>query len=219
MNINYDSVVFNKNINELKTMYGEMNVNSHLSVENPIIIKNLDFGRTYYIFYNNNLIAFKIHAFSLVKELFLVQMPNCFKWLNLKNYRLFNTKEEYFLYLECMCNPIKIETTIIDISKFPYFKIRWSGASMELRNGYKWDKGHGKPFCDLSYVYDILLVESGFVIYYKLRENCFNTYEECVKHNLDGMVIEDFEEEIPTITITFKTETKPKIHTLRFIEE
>ena len=45
------------------------------------------------------------------------------------------------------------------------------------------------------------------------------TYEECVQNTLDGMTIEEFGEEEVEITINVSTTNKPKIHTLRFIED
>lgn len=217
--IDYNKVVFSKNIAELQSLH-KKSVSGHLSFSDNAIINNLEFGRTYYMFYNNKLVAFKILAFSVTNGVYLVKTPNDFHWLELRNYRLFNTKEEYFLYLEGKCNPIILETSVIDLSNIPTIKTRWSGTSMELRNAYKWNKGLGKPIQEISYMYEILFVNNGFVVYYKLREDCFDSYEECVQHHLDGMMVEEFAEDcFPSITISIETEIRPKIHTLRFIED
>ena len=217
--IDYNAVMFSKNIEEYKTMFRKEKVYGNLSFEDNSIIKNLDFGKTYYMFFKDKLVAFKIRAFSVIKDKYFIQTPNNVMWVNLRNYRLFNTKEEYFLYLEGKCNPIVLETTLIDLCNIPTIVNRWN-HSMELRNCYKWDKGLGKPIKNTSYLYDVLFVGNGFVIYYELFEGSFDTYEQCVKANLNGMNVEDFDEEdgIPTFTITIKAEIKPKIHTLRFIE-
>ena len=219
--IDYNAVIFSKNIEEYKTTFRQERVDGSLSFEDNSIIKNLDFGKTYYMFFNNKLVAFKIRAFSVVNDKYFIQTPNSVMWINLREYRLFNTKEEYFLYLEGKCNPIVLETTIIDLSKIPTIvnSRRFSCCRMELQNAYKWEKELGKPIKELSYVYDVIFVKSGFVVYYALKNNCYDTYEQCVKANLNGMCIEEFgEDEIPTFTITIKAEIKPKIHTLRFIE-
>ena len=218
--IDYNKVVFSKNIVELQSLH-KKSVSGNLSFSDNAIINNLEFGRTYYMFYNNKLVAFKILAFSVTNGVYLVKTPNDFHWLELRNYRLFNTKEEYFLYLENKCKPIILETSVIDLCNIPTINNRYCGGSMELRNSYKWNKGLGKPIQDISYMYEVLFVNDGFVVYYKLREDCYDTYEQCLQANLNGMEIEEFAEEMsfPTIEITFKTETKPKIHTLRFIED
>ena len=52
------------------------------------------------MYYKDKLIAFKIHAFSMLKEDYLIQTPTCFMWVNLKYYRVFNKKEEYFKLAE-----------------------------------------------------------------------------------------------------------------------
>lgn len=216
--VNYDAVMFSKNVAELEKMYGKKPMEC-LSVSNHSMIINLEFGKTYYMYHKDRLIAFKIRAFSVTRGTYLLQTPNGLMWENLKYFRIFNKKEEYFLYLEKKCDPIIVEEQQIYLSKLPHFRSNYLSGGARLYNAYEWSDGSGKPKEELSYVYDVLYVGNGFVVYYKLQNKCYDTYEQCVRANLDGMPIEDFEEEFETtITITIKTE-KPKIHTLRFIED
>lgn len=214
------SIVYSRNIEELDKLRGKK-IQPIFSHKLHQIISNLEFGKTYYMYYKDKLIAFKIHAFSMLKEDYLIQTPTCFMWVNLKYYRVFNKKEEYFLYLEGKCNPIQYNFEYpFCFTYFKYVKNSNIFSEYYLKNSFKWDKGLGKPKAEMSYVYDLLYTESGFIYYYDIIADSFTTYEECVQNNMNGMEVVDFEEEItPTITITFKTETKPKIHTLRFIEE
>lgn len=217
--IDYKKVLFSKNIAEYQALF-EQKVSGDLGVIGSHIIETLSFGKVYYMFYVDKLVAFKILAYSVKKSLYLIQTPNGLKWINIRNYRIFNTKEEYFLYLENKCSPIVLEIKLIDLLFLPHFK-QSCGNSKYLYNAYKWSQGKGKPIQEMSYVYDILFDGNKFIIYYKLLENCFDSYEECVQHQLNGMMIEEFdnEDDFSTITITFKKEIKPKIHTLRFIED
>lgn len=216
--VNYDAVMFSKNVAELEGMYGKKPT-EYLTVSSHSMIINLEFGKTYYMYHKDRLIAFKIRAFSVTKGTYLLQTPNGLMWENLKYFRIFNKKEEYFFYLEKKCDPIVVEEQQIYLSKLPYFHSTYSSGGARLYNAYEWCDGLGKPKEEISYVYDVLFVDNGFVVYYKLLSKCYDTYEQCVQANLDGMLIEEFEEENETtITITIKTE-KPKIHTLRFIED
>lgn len=217
--IDYNAVLFSKNVAELEKICGRKPTEC-LSVNYHSMIINLDFGKTYYMYYKDRLIAFKIRAFSVTRGTYLLQTPNGLMWENLKYFRIFNKKEEYFLYLEKKCDPIIVEEQQIYLSKLPHFHSTYGSGGARLYNAYKWSDGYGKPKEELSYIYDVLFIKSGFLVYYKLQNKCYDTYEQCVKANLDGMPIEDFEEEDETtITITIKTETKPKIHILRFIED
>ena len=216
--INYKSVKFSSNIAEYQALFTNQ-VSASLSVDYHDVIKNLEFGKTYYIYYNNKLMAFKIHAFSVTKNLYLIQTPTEIKWLNIRKYKIFNTKEEFFLCLENKCNPIVLETAHICLFDLPYFNSTNYTKLPRLKNAFKWSKDNAKPIQELSYIYDVLFDGKTFIVYYELMNDCFNTYEECVQHHLNGMVIEEFEEDcFPTISITIETEVRPKIHTLRFIE-
>lgn len=214
------SITYSRNIEELNQLRGKKMQHIFSHRLHPMI-SNLKFGKTYYMYYKDSLIAFKIHAFSMLKEDYLIQTPTCFMWVNLKYYRVFNKKEEYFLYLEGKCNPIQYDTEYpFNFVHFKYVENSNICNEYYLRNSFKWHNGLGKPSNEISYVYDLLYTESGFIYYYKNIADSYTTYEECVQNNINGMEVIDFEEEvIPMFTITFKTETKPKIHTLRFIEE
>ena len=209
-------ISYSRNIAELKRIKKDLKEPTTIFYMHTMIT-NLIFGKTYYMYYGSKLIAFKIQAFSFINNEYLVQTPNGYEWLYLS--RVFNTKEEYFLYLEGKCKPIKLNTeTPHNFDSFKYIN-KWTTNQYELKNSFKWSY-KGKPEAEKSYVYDVLYTENGFIIYYDIKERSYPSYEECLKYNVDGMEIIDFEEEIiPTITITFKTESKPKIHTLRFIEE
>ena len=97
--VNYDAVMFSKNVAELEGMYGKKPMEC-LTVSSHSMIINLEFGKTYYMYHKDKLIAFKIRAFSVIKGTYLLQTPNGLMWENLKYFRIFNKKEEYFLYLE-----------------------------------------------------------------------------------------------------------------------
>jgi hypothetical protein len=218
---NYDAVVYSKNVEEYQNMFSTKQ-SAKCSLDSTDMIINLKFGKTYYMYdkESKNLVAFKIRAFSVRIKRYLIQTPSKFEWMVLDTDSvIFNSKEEYFLYLSNKAKPIVLEQERLYVGRLPHFHSQY-GCGNHLYNAFYWSETEAKPIEWQSYVYDALYVESGIIVYYELRHNCFDTYEECVKHQLDGMCVEEFAEDVfPTISITFKGETNPIIHTLRFIED
>lgn len=220
ISLNYNSV-FTTNIKEYKQLLNsKYPIYSTNYIHNCSIITNLTFGKLYYIFYDNNLIAFKLIAFSVREKDYLMETPNGLLWLNLNIYKVFYTKGHYFDYLEGKQNPIEFISQKIDLCNIPNFTLNTTELfKIELKTSYKWDKSLGKPIKICSRIYDILYTENGFVVYHELSNESFYSYQECLCSNLNGMKIVDFDEEETTFHFNIKTETKSKIHVLRFVEE
>lgn len=221
MELNYNNVVYSTNVNELYKLHNTSKLEYDYKAEPIRVITNLEFNKVYYMIYENKLVAFKLIAISVIMGGYLVETPFGVKLVGLRGIKVFYTKAEYFKYLENQCEPIIFDLITPQLLKLPSFsKHRVYEYKVVLNNSYKWDKYSGKPMQQTSKIFDVLYTENGFIVYYKLYDDkSYKTYQECLQANLDGMEICDFGEEETTITIEVKTEVKPKIHTLRFIEE
>lgn len=217
MGLNYNNVMYSTNVNELAKLRNVNNLNYDYAVEPKRMITNLEFGKVYYIIYEKKLLAFKIKAISVIRGGYLIETPFGLKWFSLECFRLFFSKEHYFKYLENQLNPIEYSFETPNLFNLGFTQ---PVNKFRLCNSYKWFKEYGKPMQQSSKIFDVLYTENGFVVYYKLYDDkSYKTYQECLQANLDGMEICDFVEEETTIHFHIKTETKPKIHVLRFIEE
>ena len=185
---------------------------------------NFELNKVYYTETEGKLTAFKVLAISLLDYEYLVQFPTETRILQqtfFNNKKFFDSKEHYFQYIEGNMNSRIVNyvgLNLRDLNNVTFKKE--SSTCVTLLNRYKWNDMSSKPFKCSSHVNYIILSSNGIVISYKPFENTFATYQECVKNHIDGMVVEEFQEEETTnITITITKETKPKIYTLNFIED
>lgn len=218
---NYQAVLFTKDVERYRNLL-KIRSGKDFRISPQFVINNLDYDSVYYMLYNGKLTAFKIKAFSFHRDRYLIQTPSSMEWVEFSTYSsvIFKSKEDYFSYLENKCSPIELKNELINPLDLPYFRRCVGCSSSYLTNAYKWSIKEAKPKKEDSYIIDVIFLGDSFVVFYELCKDCYDTYEQCLQANLDGMEIEEFaEEEIPTFTITIKAETKPKIHTLRFIED
>ena len=187
---------------------------------------NLELNKVYYMVYNSSLIAFKVIMLNLLShKKYLIQTPSTRMWVNLKECYLFSSKEHYFQYLEHKASPLEFELRSFDFTNVIHNDkklFRKDTIDFQYTNCtcFQWSKVYNKPTYTNTKLNVAILCEQGIFFNIVTDENVFMTYEECVKSVLDGMLVEEFgnEEEVK-ITINISTTKKPKIHTLRFIEE
>ena len=187
---------------------------------------DIELNKVYYMVYNSSLIAFKVIMLNLLShKKYLIQTPSTRMWVNLKDCLLFSSKEHYFRYLENKELPLQFELRRFDFTNVIHNNkqlFRKDTVEFQYTNCtcFQWSKVYNKPTYTDTRLNVAILCEQGIFINIVTDEKVFMTYGECAKSVLDGMTIEEFgDEEEVKITINISTTKKPKIHTLRFIED
>lgn len=215
--------------------FNDMNVgfktDDHLSYT-PKYRIYLEFGRIYYMIQDGNLTAFKVVMYSFRNERYYCVTPTKKYWLKVTEQSIiFNSKEHYFDYVSGKATSLKMHIVSNELEN-----VKFNGLSMFEDSSsnfindylnqsctfkyvlYRWCNTSNKPVLCYPCVNVMFLNENGLYINIDLGTNVFKTYEECAKHNLHGMKIVEFGEEIK-IDIDVKVTAIPKIHTLKFVEE
>lgn len=187
---------------------------------------DIELNKVYYMVHNSSLIAFKVIMLNLLShKKYLIQTPSTRMWVNLKECKLFSSKEHYFQYLENKALPLEFEFRSFDFTNVIHNdKKLFKKDTIEFQytncTCFQWSKVYNKPTYADTKLNVAILCEQGIFFNIVTDEKVFMTYEECVKSVLDGMLVEEFgDEEEVKITINISTTKKPKIHTLRFIED
>lgn len=187
---------------------------------------DIELNKVYYMVHNSSLIAFKVIMLNLLShKKYLIQTPSTRMWVNLKDCLLFSSKEHYFRYLENKELPLQFELRRFDFTNVIHNNkqlFRKDTVEFQYTNCtcFQWSKVYNKPTYTDTKLNVAILCEQGIFFNIATDEKVFMTYEECAKSVLDGMIVEEFgDEEEVKITINISTTKKPKIHTLRFIED
>ena len=187
---------------------------------------DIELNKVYYMVHNSSLIAFKVIMLNLLShKKYLIQTPSTKMWVNLKECYLFSSKEHYFRYLENKETPLQFELRRFDFTNLIHNDkqlFRKDTVEFQYTNNtcFQWSKFYNKPSYADTKLNVAILCEQGIFFNIVTDEKVFMTYEECAKSVLDGMLVEEFgDEEEVKITINISTTKKPKIHTLRFIED
>ena len=186
---------------------------------------DIELNKVYYMVHNSSLIAFKVIMLNLLShKKYLIQTPSTRMWVNLKDCLLFSSKEHYFRYLENKETPLQFELRRFDFTNVIHNNkqlFRKDSVEFQYTNCtcFQWSKVYNKPTYTDTKLNVAILCEQGIFFNIATDEKVFMTYEECVKSVLDGMLVEEFGDEEVKVTINISTTKKPKIHTLRFIED
>ena len=192
--------------------------------------KALVTNKTYFIFQKNTLVAFRIIAYCIYTKHFgngayanyisyYVQFPNekpfwYDNFLN-KGSVIFHNKEEFFKYQ--IDNKTCVDLNwVTSIEMFPKLK---DGNSISLRNNvWYWNDKIGTSNCDLAAYFKHFLVFNNKLYIYTEDNSFFVSKEECIKNQINGMEIIDFDDDTTENYEVVET-TYKKVHILRFIEE
>jgi hypothetical protein len=196
----------------------------------------LRFGKKYYkVGSGNKLIAFKILAYAVYsthkyyKEMglsFLVQLPNSEEPQWIENFikqdtTIFESKEAFFEHQVNGNCSIDLEWRI---GRTAFTNLARAAVIGFYGKCWYWNTTTNRPQNDFYPRFEHLLVTKEGMKVYITKSGCgykdvFLSQAECVKNKLNGMVIEDFEDE-EELTINIKvTTSKAKVHTLHFVEE
>ena len=214
------AIIFSRNISELEALLNKKGLSSYFDVT-LTCVTNFNFDHTYFLLKEKSLVAFKVKAYSIIRREFLIETPNGSEWVDLVYHRFYASQEDFFKQLTSN------EKLWLDVKKTDFIfndnnvnkLFKSSTIGKRLYNSYIWHKDSVKPNVEASKIYEILQTKDSFIIYYKLSNNAYASYEECVKARLNGFEVCDFGEEQISVNISIKNETKPKIRTLKFIEE
>jgi hypothetical protein len=182
-------------------------------------VKVFNFNQTYYMEFDGKLTAFRVLAISPIKREYLIQFPSFTHVISSSEIpsNIYLSKDDYFAHIEGTKKNIELEYVSFELKDLhPSFS---KGCPTYFYNSYKWEKLLGKPSKYACLIHYIILTKDGIYISYSNKNETFPTYEDCVKHHLDGMIVEDFaSNEIPVINIETEKQEKPIVHTLKFVE-
>ena len=191
---------------------------------------NLFIGKTYYhLTKEGNLIAFKIHAYTFVQlysdaTLYgLIQTPTETSWrADVFNGLIFESVEDYYTYLETGKGNIIINRQNFnnDNSNSCFAK------SFYLDKTYYWNQSSQRPKVTHTRMWRILITDTHVYIevdymhhQYWTDEEGFSSPEECIKHNIDGMKIVEFDEPKVVVNVHIEEPKTPKVRVIKCIEE
>lgn len=185
----------------------------------------LMFNKTYYIYLNGRITAFRILAYAVVDHntiSYLVQLPNKTpEWIKdfiTRRTPIFDSVEQFIEYQ----SDSRIHASIEWWRAQSSFRELTYASVIGLR-GKVWIWINGTPcLVQDPWINYFLVCENGVFIHTCTKDKNNNKWylsrEECIKDNLNGLAIEDFSEEPVSIKINVLP-NKPKIHILKFIEE
>lgn len=192
----------------------------------------LEFNRTYYMYEDNKLIAFRVLAYAytcvnstldIVELSYLVQLPNqqpCWKnlFLTTKS-KVFNSPDDFIKHQSTGNCEIDLNW---EIGRATFRDIAYAAVIGTRGNVWSWSNTYNCPVNNFFARFDYFVVcEQGLFIGIPKSyggDKYYLSAEECIKDRLNGLEIIDFAEEPVKITINVLPNA-PKIHTLRFIEE
>lgn len=196
--------------------------------------RNLRFGTTYYKFYNNKLVAFRILAYAVYSRLttyekvgltFLVQLPNNKpQWIEdfiTEKTTIFGSKESFLAHQVRGNADTKLDW---NIGRLVFPELARAAVIGFYGRCWSWDNDTNKPHNEFYPRFTHLFITDEGMSVYIPKKTCgqfsdvFISHEDCVKDRLNGMEIVEFADEPLEINIKIYPNT-PKVHTLRFIEE
>lgn len=220
-----------------KTIFEKNNVPSCnlTSIRDAVVFPlNLRFGATYYKYYKNKLVAFRILAYAVYSRLttyekiglsFLVQLPNSDpQWIEdfiTEKTTIFDSKESFLTHQVYGNADTKLDW---DNGRSVFPELARAAVFGFYGRCWSWDNVTNKPHNKFYPCFKHLLVTDNGMSVYIPKTTCgqfnevFITQEDCVKDRLDGMEIVEFADEPLEINIKIYPNA-PKVHTLRFIEE
>lgn len=164
---------------------------------------NLEFNKVYYKEKEGKLVAFKVLAMAYSgRNEYLVQYPNgdvVWEYDTLRN-KVFESKQHYFDYISGV-NPNAVDFNFIAICRLVDCSngLKNEYYYLYLEKTFRWDNNKNKPMLVTSYIPYIFFNENGMTICYDVNKSYegkykqgFLTLEDCMKHHINGMEVEEF---------------------------
>lgn len=211
---------------------------TYISDSDILFPTDLRFGKKYYKLDNTKkLVAFKVFAYAVYSRhttykkiglSFLVQLPNSEpQWIEdfiSQRDTIFDSKEAFFEHqVNGKCN-IDLEWRI---GRTAFSSLARAAVIGFYGKCWYWDTTTHNPQNEFYPRFEHLLVTKDGMSVCISKYTCgfndtFISKTECVKKILNGMTIEDFEDEDEKENLVINiqiTTSKPKVHTLHFVEE
>lgn len=222
-------------VTKSNSIFNELNVplfNNTNDVKCCPFPSHIKLNKTYYLYNEQKLTAFRIIAISFSVEHTLnyhfgrcnclVQFPNekpIWKHNFLQSACIFENKDDLFDHISGNDKNINHRYNFSILSDVIMSSYRNMELNVDkygtLETNWMWDESSHQPKLYRTKINHILYVND--TLYIKVEQSGFLSKEECIKHHLDGFQIEEFEEEPININVTILP-NKPKIHTLKFVE-
>ena len=169
-------------------------------------IPNIEFNKTYYTYYNNELTAFKLYvcSFGLTslgygKSMFLIVLPNETMWVNSDwfNQPIFESVEHY---INCVENGTTPKVEWISLNSFPEIKAfsnKYDEVLIEFKKSFYAKNGvikNTESFIDSIFISKDIIT---FILRHpNTSEQFFETYDECKASLLNNLNVNYFKEDI-----------------------
>lgn len=193
---------------------------------------HLVFNKTYYKLTDNRLQAFRILAIAIgrfyktstgycISNYFLIQTPNKqptwkVNYVN-SNSIIFEDKDDWYEYMsgnKSLALKMQYSKTLACIA---------SACPNMNKNGYRiceswaWDKDKLCPKKSYTTIKYVLVLENE-MLFCLSHEDKYPSMESCIAANVDGMIIDDFEEDVIELNIKILP-SKQKIRTIHIVED
>lgn len=194
--------------------------------------KHLKFNKTYYKLLTNKLVAFRILAISVGHDKYhfvsyLIEMPKQEpRWIKefIDNETIIlSNRDDYYSYIE---GNKSVNVNRREISNWERFvKLLYDNGACTnsgcILRTWAVLKDSNQVTAIISTIKYFVLNEDGIFINLSMHDG-FRSKEECLRHKLDGFIIEDFEDDETQIEVEIKVSirpSKPIIRTIHIIEE
>ena len=162
------------------------------------------FGRTFYAIIDGKIYGLKILAWALggcsayPSRMYLIQTPTFTRWTNLPGTPLFTSVNDLVEGKNKFDIPLisaygLFENTPTDLRMANY----GSHSGWEIRQSFYYSKGDGCVRDTNTKIAYLVGTPQGIFFGLEQKKDCYNTKEECLSANFNGMDIVDFAE--PTI--------------------
>lgn len=208
---------------------------------------NLVFNKVYYKEKEGKLLAFKVLAMAYSQhryykdicvdfngrnnsshnKVYLVQYPNGdVVWeIETLSGKVFESKQHYFDYISGV-NPNAVDFKSIEMWRLVDCRngLKDDYCSLYVEKTFRWNVHNNKPTAEISYIPYIFFNENGMTICYDVNRTYngeykqgFSTLEDCMKHHINGMEVEEFGGTEMQINIKIEV-VKPITSTIQVIE-
>ena len=202
-----------------------------INVDSMKYPSGLEFGKKYYKVCNKKLIAFKVIAitFKLYRSYYTCAYYTQYNsgepvWEfghELFNVPIFTSKEHYLNYVNGYNNAVQpVDLGFQSICKI----LNFSSKELSFKKTYIMSKYTQKPELKESYIKHVLFTNEGMFVClshqfsrYGNQYNGYDNYNDCMANYLNGMVVEDFEDEIYNINIEVNV-FKPSTSVIKIVE-
>ena len=181
-------------------------------------IPNIEFNKTYYTYYNNELTAFQLYvcSFGLTslgygKSMFLIVLPNETMWVNSDwfNQPIFESVEHYINCVENGTTP-KVEwVSLNSFSEIKAFSNKYDEVLIEFEKSFYVKNGIIK---NTESIIDSIFIAKDIITFIlrhpKTSEQFFETYDKCKASLLNNLSVKCFKEDVITKPIQFEIEVK-----------